>query len=711
MRRARRAVLGLTLAIILSAAGAASASATTFFVTTTGNDANPCTASSAPCKTIASAVSKAALDPGASTIEVAAGKYEETVDLTVPLEGITVNGAGSAPGGTEIIGSAAAKEDTINSHASGVTVSNLSVVNVAGNTYGGISGSQDMTLRNVFVDMRNPGGEDGISYGALTLVGVLRMEGGGVTLESGTKGDAIDSYAYPIDLKGVAITVADGSTGAGIFGRVGSLSVSNSSVTLGNTAESVAISGGYGPVTLTNDTLTTNAPKGAVAIEGTGAEPLSVNGVNVAVNGAPNTAPAIVLQGGTAGVQHLSLSDASEGVGFLSIGATVTLADSRLITAQGPALETVGYDAGRGTLVQRSVLQSSGAKAGTLVAVNENLTVDSSEVLGGQSGVYIINEGGKYRTATIAASTIDVATLGVADPPGVYGVFAGAFGPSAHLGVNVEGSVLLERQFALAEAGANTEVNCSNSDAPSQSQAASGTNGSIACASGASGNTSSSPASLFAAPITAYIPEASSPAVNSVPSSAISLPFGITPSAIDLAGNPRAVLIGANGVCPAFQDRGALQIPGQQGSCTPAKPATPAPVAGVISGLSIAPSAFSAAPAGATLSKAKKKYGAQISYRDSQVASTTFTVWRQSTGRKQGKSCRRPSSANRHGKRCLILTAAGTFAHADTAGANSLHFSGRLNSRRLATGSYTLTARAHDAAGYGPTASRTFTIR
>jgi hypothetical protein len=712
MQRTRQVVLGLTLAISFAVTGAASASATTFFIAPTGNDANPCTASSAPCKTIASAISKAGLDPGASTLEVAAGKYEETLKLSVALEGITVNGAGGGPGGTEIIGSAAAKEDTINSDASGATVSNLSIVNAAGNTYGGISGGQDLTLRNVFVDMRNPGGEDGISYGALTLVGVLTMEGGSVTLESGTKADAIDAYAYPIDLKGVAITVADGSTGSGIYGRVGSLAVSNSTLTLGNTAESVAISAGYGPVSLTNDTITTTAPKGAVAIEGTGAEPLNVNNVNIAINGAPNTTPAVVLQGGTANLLHLNLSTASEGPGVLGVGSTLTLADSRLTTTQAPAVESIGYDGGRGTLVQRSVLHSSGVKAAALLALDENLTVDSSEILGGQAGVYVVNEGAKSRTATIAASTIDAGELGVSDASGIYGVYAAAAGGSAHLGVSVEGSILLEPQFALAEPGATAEVTCSNSDAPSQSQPASGKSGSIACAAGASANTSNSPAALFAAPITSYIPGSSSPAVNSVPSSAISLPFGIAPSTTDLAGNPRSVLIGSNGICPAFQDRGALQIPGQQGSCTPAKaPTPPPPVAGIISGLAISPSAFSAAPAGATISKAKRKYGAQISYRDSQVASTTFTVSRQSAGRKQSNSCRRPSSSNKHGKRCVILTAAGTFSHSDAAGANSLHFSGRLHSSRLSAGTYVLSARARDAAGYGPTATRGFAIR
>jgi hypothetical protein len=86
-------------------------------------------------------------------------------------------------------------------------------------------------------------------------------------------------------------------------------------------------------------------------------------------------------------------------------------------------------------------------------------------------------------------------------------------------------------------------------------------------------------------------------------------------------------------------------------------------------------------------------------------------VLRPSSGRKQGKSCRKPSRSNRHGKRCTILTKVGGFTHVDVAGANSLHFSGRIKGRKLAKGSYTLQALAHDAAGNGTTVSRGFTIR
>jgi hypothetical protein len=137
----------------------------------------------------------------------------------------------------------------------------------------------------------------------------------------------------------------------------------------------------------------------------------------------------------------------------------------------------------------------------------------------------------------------------------------------------------------------------------------------------------------------------------------------------------------------------------------------------VITALAINPSSFGAAPSGATISRAaaskrkgKKKYGATISYHDSQIATTTFTVLREESGRAQGKSCKKPSKSNRHGKRCTLYAPVGTFSHADLSGANSLHFSGRLNGRKLAKGRYRLSAVTHNSAGAGPVATREFKI-
>jgi hypothetical protein len=134
----------------------------------------------------------------------------------------------------------------------------------------------------------------------------------------------------------------------------------------------------------------------------------------------------------------------------------------------------------------------------------------------------------------------------------------------------------------------------------------------------------------------------------------------------------------------------------------------------LISDLTIAPGAFFAVHSGATVlpfDKKTSKLGTKVSWRDSLAATTTFTVLRTTSGRRQGKSCKKPSRANRHGKRCTILAALGSFTHADHAGANSLRFSGRLHGRALKPGSYTLRAVPHNAAGSGVGVTRTFRIK
>ena len=194
---------------------------------------------------------------------------------------------------------------------------------------------------------------------------------------------------------------------------------------------------------------------------------------------------------------------------------------------------------------------------------------------------------------------------------------------------------------------------------------------------------------------------------------------GVPAGETDLAGNPR--IVDGNGDCVAVQDKGALELQGHSAPCPSPPPITPVvltpasskPLAGIVSTLSISPSTFLAAPSGATISALAatvKNYGAKISYRDSQIATTTLTVLRETSGRKQGKSCKKPSKANKHGKRCTILTALGSFSHVDVAGANSLHFSGRIKGKKLPAGSYELQAIAHDAAGNGVAVEKSFKV-
>jgi hypothetical protein len=124
------------------------------------------------------------------------------------------------------------------------------------------------------------------------------------------------------------------------------------------------------------------------------------------------------------------------------------------------------------------------------------------------------------------------------------------------------------------------------------------------------------------------------------------------------------------------------------------------PGSSTLAGLKIAPNAFSAAGSGGSIAKkGKPKAGATVSYTDSQAATMTLTVLQSQPGRrnKQGV-CVKPPRKPR-GKRCTRLVTIGSFTHTDTAGANSFHFTGRVNGRKLKPGGYQLQAVARNATG------------
>ena len=575
-----------------------------------------------------------------------------------------------------------------------------------------------MTLNNVVVGMRAASKASGIEA---TEIGPLTMNGGGVFMESGSEGAAIASRLVPLTLNGISIVLAPGAKGEGIIGSAAPQTITNTTIQMSTSATGYGVATELGSLAMNNVSITDEgASSSAAAIGLFLAQPANINGVTIAMTNPASSASAIRQTLGTTNFEHLTVGGSWTGPSFLAEGGSTTIADSRLIEAPGSTTFALGYSGtsdALGVLVQRSVLQAAPtAIPGTLVGVAANIAIDSSEVLGGTKGVFLQHGGGKRRSLTLVGSTIDAGNLGVADGAGVTDVELGVGGTASTLTASIEGSILLESQKAGMAAGSHASIQCSYSDVPSQSQAETATEGSIACASGAAGNTSSAAAALFAAPISAYQLNPTSSALDSVPADAITLPFGLVPSTTDLAGNPRT--FDGNGDCLAVQDRGALELQGHAAACPPSPlpPVVPAKaIAGVISGLAISPRAFFAAPSGATISanaaRAKRRYGAKVSYRDSQAAKTNFTVVRETSGRRQGRSCRKPSRSNGHAKRCKLVTILGSFTHTDTVGTNSLHFSGRINGRKLTPGAYVLRAIAHNAAGNGKTVSAAFTIK
>jgi hypothetical protein len=118
----------------------------------------------------------------------------------------------------------------------------------------------------------------------------------------------------------------------------------------------------------------------------------------------------------------------------------------------------------------------------------------------------------------------------------------------------------------------------------------------------------------------------------------------------------------------------------------------PSTVLAAVSGLRISPRAFPAASRGASTTRSRApRTGTNISYRDTQAATTTFTVRQPRRGIRRGRSCVRPRRGQ-SGRRCTRNVPVGRFTHRDRAGANSLHFTGRVGGRKLKPGSYRLQA-------------------
>ena len=742
MTRLRLLICACALAGTAAASIASAASAQTFYVNKRNGEASlKCgrlqgggPAGENPCPTIAEAVKRAEAVPGPNTIELSAEEnpYEESIKLENGKDaGLTIDGeeAGVVIAGsnTPALSATAA--------AGAITLSNVELREVSGSTAAIADLGARLTLDETLVE--NESGKNGVEVRQL---GALTMNAGSVLMENGADGFAVDGVEGAITLNGV--TILNGSESQAEAGGV-----SSEKSTLAMTNTKVAVESGLGTVLFGVATGSdTSVSLSGVSVKqgtaGTGVvfekSPATVAGLQVEMRDASSTTAGVLDESETPGISatlsHLEVSGAWKGPALLIAGEQATLSDSRLTQGVSSAQPALRYDigeSGTGLVVQRSVLQApAGAKPGVVDVSDSNATIDSSEIVGGSVGVAAENSLGGIRTLTVSGSTVGPIPGISGETPGVVGVEANAHGgATSTMQATIEGSIALESQVAtIANSGDTATVTCSYSAIPSQIQSPSSVagHGEIACAGGAAGNTNESSEMLFAEPLHNYSLSPTSSAIDSVPASAIMLPFGLVPSSTDVAGNPRVA--DGNGDCAAVQDKGAFELQGHSASCpvatktssTPTitpllRSAPPPPPRPAITGLAISPSSFLAAPSGPTVSKPtkkrKKRYGATISWRDSEAATTTFTVLRLSPGRMQGKSCKKPSKRNRDGKRCKLLTKVGGFAHVDQLGPNSLLFSGRIKAKKLAPGSYLLQAMARSALGAGHVLSKSFTIK
>ena len=131
----------------------------------------------------------------------------------------------------------------------------------------------------------------------------------------------------------------------------------------------------------------------------------------------------------------------------------------------------------------------------------------------------------------------------------------------------------------------------------------------------------------------------------------------------------------------------------------------------VITGLSMHPTSFRAAPAGqSAVGAGSSKSGTVLSYRDSHAALTTFEVLNSVPGRRRGKSCVAPVKTHGRGKPCRRVVSMGYFVHSDVAGGNRFRFTGRVHGRKLAPGDYLLEVVPHNPGGAGPLRAKAFRI-
>jgi hypothetical protein len=104
------------------------------------------------------------------------------------------------------------------------------------------------------------------------------------------------------------------------------------------------------------------------------------------------------------------------------------------------------------------------------------------------------------------------------------------------------------------------------------------------------------------------------------------------------------------------------------------------------SGLKLKPKSFAA--------KSHKHHGTTITYHDTEIAVTTLTIKILIHGYRPGRGgCKgheRGHKQPKHSKACTLTQTVGSFTHPDTAGQNTVRFSGRLHGHVLAPGSYLL---------------------
>ena len=130
-----------------------------------------------------------------------------------------------------------------------------------------------------------------------------------------------------------------------------------------------------------------------------------------------------------------------------------------------------------------------------------------------------------------------------------------------------------------------------------------------------------------------------------------------------------------------------------------------------VSGLKVSPKAFGALNSGRSI-VTKGKKGTQVTFTLSEKATVTFTVERAQVGRFVGGRCQKQTPKSREAKACTFYVAVrDSFIWRGTPSGNKFRFTGRINGKKLARGTYRLVAVARGASdNLAPPVRVTFTI-
>lgn len=173
--------------------------------------------------------------------------------------------------------------------------------------------------------------------------------------------------------------------------------------------------------------------------------------------------------------------------------------------------------------------------------------------------------------------------------------------------------------------------------------------------------------------------------------------FGVPPAHFGKpppGATPPAAGAGGGGTPTASAGGGQTPATSAPGSVASAAAGPPAAAQAQVGGETISPAAFSAAPHGASALAASRRYGAQVTYTLNAASEVRFTIAEALRGRTAPTGrCVNSARVHRGAPGCTrLVTLPGSFTLAGRAGANRFRFTGRLQERRLALGSYELTA-------------------